>query len=197
VRTTMPWRRVVLASYSSASSSSEEQSDESSLYPHRAPPQSSLTRSPERVIPYRSHVQQLLPELTLDGEELLVERDVSDGTDSLSESIYESSSDNDEADDAGDIVCRANLLVNASSVALSYCVAMTWRVWCGRSGLGAIILEGESERPLGIEAVLIRRECRFELECEERSFDDEDEELLVLPGISRMLSLRPVVGSVV
>lgn len=45
-------------------------------------------------MPYRSHVQQLLPELTLEGDELLVERDVSDGTsESLSESMYESSSE--------------------------------------------------------------------------------------------------------
>jgi len=163
-----PCRRVVFAAYSSCSSSSEEQSDESSLYPHRAPPQSSLTRSPERVIPYRSQVQQLLPELTLDGDELFVDRDVSDGTsESLSESMYESESD--EMEEAGDILCRANLVVRASSVALSYCVAMTWRVWCGRSGLGDMIFEGDSERPLGIEAVLMRRESRFDFDCEDRS----------------------------
>jgi len=91
---TTPCRRVVLASYSISASSSLEHSDESSLYPHLAPPQSSRTLSPDRVMPYRSHVQQLLLELTLDGEELLVERDVRDGTlepESESESMYESS----------------------------------------------------------------------------------------------------------
>jgi hypothetical protein len=94
VRMTTPCRRVVLASYSINASSSLEHSDESSLYPHLAPPQSSLTLSPDRVMPYRSHVQQLLLELTLDGDELLVERDVRDGTlepESESESMYESS----------------------------------------------------------------------------------------------------------
>jgi len=39
------------------SSSEDEQQDSSSEYPHRDPPQSSLTRSPARVIPYRSHEQ--------------------------------------------------------------------------------------------------------------------------------------------
>lgn len=94
------------------------------------------------------------------------------------------------------MVCRANLVVRASSVALSYCVAMTWRVWCGRSGLGEMIFEGDRERPLGIEAVLTRRESRFDLELDDRSCDeDEDEDFF--PGMSRILSLRPVVGSVV
>lgn len=46
------------------------------------------------------------------------------------------------------------------------------------------------ERPLGIEAVLMRRLWRDEACCD----DDED---FVFPGMSRILSLRPVVGSVV
>lgn len=143
-------------------------------------------------------MQQLLPELTLDGDELFVEREVSDGTsESLSESMYESLSE-DESDDAGETVWRANWLVRASSVFLSYCVLMTWRVWCGRSGLGATIFEGDRERPFGIDAVLMRREWRFELERDDVSFDEEDEEEEdFFPGMSRMLSLRPVVGSVV
>ena len=67
-------------------------------------------------MPYRSHVQQLLPELTLDGEELLVERDVRDGTsESSSESMYESSS---ESELPGEIVWRAKRLVSWSSVSL-------------------------------------------------------------------------------
>lgn len=40
------------------SSSEDEQQDSSSEYPQRDPPQSSLTRSPARVIPYRSHEQE-------------------------------------------------------------------------------------------------------------------------------------------
>lgn len=54
-----------------------------------------------------------------------------------------------------------------------------------------MIREGEIERPLGIEAVLMRRLWRDEVCC------DDDDEDLVFPGMSRMLSLRPVVGSVV
>lgn len=69
---------------------------------------------------------------------------------------------------------------------------MTPRVWCGRSGFGETICEGEMERPLGIEAALVRRLWRDDDAC----WDDDDEDF-VFPGMSRMLSLRPVVGSVV
>lgn len=145
-------------------------------------------------------MQHELPELTLDGDELLVDRDVSDGTsESLSESMYESESELD-TDEAGDMVCLEKRLLSWSSVALSYCVLMTWRVWCGRSGFGAMIFDGESERPLGIDAVLARRESFLEDLCDElscRRWDDDAAEALFLPGMSRMLSLRPVVGSVV
>jgi hypothetical protein len=148
-------------------------------------------------MPYRSQVQQLLPELTLEGDDEFVDRDVSEGTsESSSESKYESSSDMDVVDEAGDIDCPAKRVESASRAALSYCVWMTWRVWLGRSGLGETILEGESERPLGTEAVDAALTRRL---CEERDdvwWEDEDEDL-VLPGMSRMLSLRPVVGSVV
>lgn len=66
-------------------------------------------------MPYRSHVQQLLPELTLDGDDEFVDRDVRDGTsESSSESKYESS---EEVDEAGDIVCRAKREDRASMVA--------------------------------------------------------------------------------
>jgi len=89
-------------------------------------------------------------------------------------------------------------------VALSYCDAMTCRVWCGLSGFGAMICEGESARPFGIDAVDTRREWRFELEvCEVRGrswVDDWDcdvDEDFAFPGMSRTLSFRPVVGSVV
>lgn len=98
------------------------------------------------------------------------------------------------ADEAGEIVCLAKRVDSASRVALSYCVWMTWRVCPGRSGFGATIFEGESERPFGIDAVLTRRSWRFDDDREEDCWDDED---LFFPGMSRMLSLRPVVGSVV
>lgn len=128
-------------------------------------------------------MQQLDEELILDGEEELEDREVSDGTfDSSSESMKESESESESC-------WWARRLVRASSVALSYWVLMTWRVSCGRCGRGAAILSGERARPLGIDAVLTRRECD-DLDDE---LDDED----FLAGMSRMLSLRPVVGSVV
>jgi hypothetical protein len=152
-------------------------------------------------MPYLSQVQHVLPELTLDGEELFVERDVRDGTsESLSESMNDESVD---VEDAGDTDCRAKRLVSASMVAWSYCVLMTWRVWCGRSGLGAMIFDGDRERPFGIDAtedVLIRLLwSRLDDRREDFSWrvDVEEDEFLVFPGISRMLSFRPVVGSVV
>lgn len=195
MRITTPCLRVWFFSY--VYSSSDEHSDDSSLYPQRAPPQSSFTLSPVRVMPYRSHVQQLLPELTLDGDDELVDRDVSDGTsESSSESKYEPSSEMDVAEEAGDIVWRAKRVDRASSAAWSYCVLTTCRVWCGRSGFGATILEGEIERPLGIEAVLTRRSCRFDDAREDVCWDD-DEDDFAFPGMSRMFNLRPVVGSVV
>jgi hypothetical protein len=56
------------------------------------------------------------------------------------------------------------------------------------------MFEGDIARPFGIDAVLIRRECRSE-EDRELWWDELDD--LVLPGMSRILSFRPVVGSVV
>jgi hypothetical protein len=83
-------------------------------------------------MPYRSHVQQLLPLDTLDGEEEFVDRDVSDGTsESASESNSESSSSLsiEVVDEAGEIVWRAKRVERASRVALSYWVWITSRVW--------------------------------------------------------------------
>lgn len=62
-----------------------------------------------------------------------------------------------------------------------------------------MILDGDNERPLGMDAVLIRRLSRLDACRDEVSYrDDEDEDdVFVFPGMSRMLSLRPVVGSVV
>jgi len=150
-------------------------------------------------MPYRSQVQQLLPELTLEGDDELVDRDVNEGTsESASESNSESSSSEMEVvDEAGEMVWRANLEDSASSVLLSYWVWMTWRVSWGRWGLGAAILEGESERPLGIEAadeLLMRRCARSDVEREDVWWDVD---VFAFPGMSMMFSLRPVVGSVV
>jgi len=57
----------------------------------------------------------------LDGDDEFVDRDVSEGTsESVSEPRYESLSEIDVADDAGEILWRAKRVVKASSVALSY-----------------------------------------------------------------------------
>lgn len=107
-------------------------------------------------MPYRSQVQQLDPELTLDGDELLVDREVRDGTsESSSLSMKDESSESDR-------FCLASWVVRASSVALSYWVLMTWRVSWGRWGRGAAMRDGETPRPFGIDCVLNRRESRFE-----------------------------------
>lgn len=151
-------------------------------------------------MPYRSHVQQLLPEETLDGDDELVDREVRDGTSEpeSSESNSDSSSSEIEvAEEAGLMAWRAKRVDNASSVALSYCVWITSRVWYGRFGLGATILEGEMERPLGMDCELTRRCSRLVPEEREDELCDVDEDLEDLLGMSRMLSLRPVVGSVV
>lgn len=59
-------------------------------------------------------MQQLDPELILDGEELFVDRDVSDGTsESSSESMKDESSESSR-------FCLESCVVRASSVALSY-----------------------------------------------------------------------------
>jgi len=115
-------------------------------------------------------------ELTDEARELLVERLVSEGT---SESSSEESS-------SESMFCSAKRRLSSSRVVLSYWVLMTWRVWPGRWGLGAAMREGERERPLATLAVETRRDLR----------SAEDDEVLAA-GMSRMLSLRPVVGSVV
>ena len=131
-------------------------------------------------------MQQLLPELTLDGLELLVERLVSEGTSEpeSSESYSESSSSEDSSS-----FCSAKRRFSASSVVLSYCVLMTWRVSWGRCGLGATMRSGLRPRPLGMDAVETRRDLRSAW-LEDVVFD-------LAAGMSMMLSLRPVVGSVV
>ena len=129
-------------------------------------------------------MQHELPELTLDGLELFVERLVSDGTSELSSESYSESSDDSS------IVCLAKRALSASRVVLSYCVLMTWRVSCGRWGLGATMRSGLRPRPLGMLAVETRRDLRSELELVVFELD-------LAAGMSMMFSLRPVVGSVV
>lgn len=88
---------------------------------------------------------------------------------------------------------------------------------CGETGLGDLISETESGRPLGMSEARARasrreeeeEECLLELEClleEEDDLDDDllpeddlDDDLLLdfSEGTSRMFSTRPVVGSVV
>jgi len=83
---TTPWRRVDRLAYISSSESEHSESEN----PQREPPQSSLTRFPDRVMPKRSQEQELEVLETLDGLELLELRElVSDGT---SESASESES---------------------------------------------------------------------------------------------------------
>lgn len=90
------------------------------------------------------------------------------------------------------MVWVAKRRLSSSRVVLSYCVLMTWRVWPGRWGLGATMRSGETPRPLGMLADETRREARSDLAGAAAAAGLE-----VRPGMSMMLSLRPVVGSVV
>jgi len=82
--------------------------------------------------------------------------------------------------------------VSFAIVAGSYSVATIWRVWFGLMGVGETILDGDRARPLGISE-LTRRECRLVLVAGAAAAAEPD----VVPGISRIFSFRPVVGSVV
>jgi hypothetical protein len=130
---------------------------------------------------------------TDEGDELLDDRDVSDGTsESASLSVSESSDSSR--------VAWLKRDVSFAIVAGSYSVVTIWRVWFGLMGVGEIILDGERARPLGI-SVLTRRECRLALlllvaEVREEAAGAAAEPDFA-PGISRTFSLRPVVGSVV
>jgi len=192
-RTIMPCRLVVLARYFFSSSLSEEHSLPSS--PQTAPPQSSLTLAPDLVIPKRLHVQQLADEgrddvLAEDGDEepLLRElRDeVRDGTsEPLSLSLSES------------IRALPSRLARRSTEDALYCSRVIVRVSCGRLGRGHSIFEGESERPLGM-CSLVRRECLLlEWPCDREDGAGAEGVGDFPGGMSKMLSLRPVVGSVV
>lgn len=191
-RTIIPCRLVVRARYCFSSSLSEEQSLPSS-YPHTSPPQSSLTLAPDLVMPYLLQVHALVDEdlddaLVDDGdEEALLREDVSEGT-SLSESLSLSLSDSSRA--------FPSRLARRSTEEALYCSRVIVRVSCGRLGRGHLICEGDKERPLGI-CSLVRRVCLL-LECD---FEDGAGATAgpgdFPDGMSRMLSLRPVVGSVV
>jgi hypothetical protein len=144
-------------------------------------------------------VQQLPLDTEL-GLELFEDRDVvSDGTESrsLSESKYEDPSlEIDVRLEAGETVTRLNCEESWSSVAWWYCESTIWRVWFGFTGVGAMILEGDSARPFGMDEELVRRAWRaaaaFWAALVVSMADG-----FVFPGMLRMLSLRPVVGSVV
>jgi len=123
---------------------------------------------------------------TDDGDELLDDRDVSDGT---SESASLSNSDSSESS----MVAWLKRDVSFAIVAGSYSVVTIWRVWFGLMGVGETILDGERARPLGISE-LTRRECRLVLLLLVVEAAAEPD---VVPGISRTFSFRPVVGSVV
>lgn len=82
-------------------------------------------------MPYRSHVQQLLPLDTLLGDEEFVLREVSDGTSeprSLSESKYEDPLERDETLEAGEMVVRAKREESWSRAAVLYCESTICRV---------------------------------------------------------------------
>jgi len=124
---------------------------------------------------------------TDEGDELLEDRDVSDGT-SESASLSYSESDSSR-------VAWLKRDVSFAIVAGSYSVVTIWRVWFGLMGVGETILDGERARPLGISE-LTRRECRLVAEVREAGAAAAAEPDFA-PGISRIFSFRPVVGSVV
>jgi hypothetical protein len=190
----MPWRRVERGTYSS----SEDEQHSSSEYPQRDPPQSSLMRSPERVIPYLSQEQleQSEPEETEDGEEESEREETLDPVEEGGSESYSSSSSM-EASEKREVI-------SATVVALRvpYSVSRMSLVACGEIGFGDTIWETESGRPLGMsETEVSRRASRREeeecLELEEDLEDLEEDDLLEEDGTSRMFRTRPVVGSVV
>jgi len=124
---------------------------------------------------------------TDEGDELLDDREVSDGTSESSLSESESSESSR--------VAWLKRDVSFSIVAGSYSVVTICRVWFGLMGVGETILDGERARPLGI-SVLTLREFRLVLVAEVREAGAAAERD-VAPGTSRIFSFRPVVGSVV
>lgn len=145
-------------------------------------------------MPKRLQVQQLVDEdledeVADDGEEdpLLRElrEDVSDGTsESLSLSESESS-----------MWVEPKRCVRRSTEEALYCSRVIVRVSWGRFGRGHSIFEGDNERPLGM-CSLVRRVCLlWPWEREDSAGAGGAEDFAC--GMSRMLSLRPVVGSVV
>jgi len=153
-------------------------------------------------MPNRLHVQVPAEEerdvaLLEDGDEVAeLREEVRDGT---SLSLPESLSEAEEGEER-----RVELMreVRRSTEDELYCSRVIVRVSWGRLGRGDLIWEGERERPLGM-CSLVRRECLWWLEGVEveGAWDLDDREGAggkpLLEGISRMLSLRPVVGSVV
>jgi len=125
---------------------------------------------------------------TDEGDELLDDREVSDGT---SESSSLSKSESSESSRVAWLKRDVSLAI----VAGSYSVVTICRVWFGLMGVGETILDGERARPLGISELTLR-DCRLVLVAEVREAGAAAERD-VAPGTSRTFSFRPVVGSVV
>lgn len=146
------------------SSSEDEQQDSSSEYPQRDPPQSSLTRSPDLVIPYRSHeheeeLERSDMEERVESDRELREEPVEDGQ-SKSESLSSSR------------VVSEKRLVRSPTVAGSrapYSVSRMTLVACGDTGFGDCIWDMERGRPLGMSVEAARASRR----------EDEEEECLL------------------
>lgn len=145
-------------------------------------------------MPKRLQVQQLADEdldVAEEGdEEAELREEVSEGT-SLSESESESVSESE-------MLARDMWVARRSTEEALYCSRAIVRVSWGRLGRGHLIWDGDKERPLGM-CSLVRRVCLWLLWLELWDLDDGAGAagVALLEGISRMLSLRPVVGSVV
>jgi len=137
-------------------------------------------------MPYRSHVQHDEFDETELGELLWLLRELSEGT-SEPESVSESVSESEPSESESSSCCAVNLAESISTVGFVNRSVVICCVAFGFVGRGDWIWEGESERPFATAVWLMRREWRLDR--------------LVplsggLDGISRMLSLRPVFGSV-
>jgi hypothetical protein len=138
-------------------------------------------------------VQHELVEDTELGVLLLLLRELRDGTSeplSLSESLALSSSESSSES----MFWVAKRAASCSTVGWAKFSVVIWRVAWGFVGFGEMIWEGERERPFGMVEEEMRREWRLALAAAAASA----ERALPAPalGMSRVLSLRPVVGSV-
>jgi len=183
-------------------SSSEDEQQSASEYPQRDPPQSSLMRSPARVIPYRSQEQleQSEPEETEDGEEESEREERLEPAEEGGSESYSSSSSMEASEK------REVMSATVVALRVPYSVSRMSLVAWGEIGFGDAIWETERGRPFGMSfemEVSRRASRREEEECLELEEDLEDleeddlEDLLEEDGTSRIFRTRPVVGSVV